>query len=64
MEQNLFESFDIDFPNYCLEKEFPKFEKKFKYLFSLKIICPNCKDSIYKYNTKKVCPLNQINNES
>jgi hypothetical protein len=62
MKQQLFESFDLDLPNYCLEKEFPKFEKGRKDLFPLTVICPNCKNPVYKYNRKKLCHLNQGNN--
>lgn len=64
MKKNLFEYFDIGLPNYCLEKEFPKFKKVFKDLFPLKVICPNCMNIVYKNNTKKICHLNQVNNKS
>jgi hypothetical protein len=59
MKKDIFESFDIDLPNYCLEKEFPKFKKEHRDMFPLKVICPNCKNPVYKYNRKKVCHLNQ-----
>jgi len=53
-----FEKLIEDLPNYCLEKEFPRFNKDWKKMFPLVINCPNCKNKIYKNNTNKFCPLN------
>jgi hypothetical protein len=59
MSKSVFEPSNDELPNYCLEKEFPLFKKNVRDMFPLITVCPNCKHSVYKYNRKKSCNLNQ-----
>jgi hypothetical protein len=59
MTKSVFEPSNDELPNYCLEKEFPLFKKNVRDMFPITVICPNCKNSVYKYNRKKACNLNQ-----